>query len=222
MDTSDAIPATAIPKYSLPSKSSSPTPQFTEDGLILPRKLMNPFADTKEKKNLQRELLFNQKIGKNVLDQKSELEKVMAKRAKDARAKEKAAACDAEKEKSNSLERKSSFEKKLAEQAAKLAKSTLNDDKNQLSDANQDDDHVHDKNFDNLPEGQAEFLKIHAKIKSHISTSSSSASNSASPSVGVSTADKDADKKMMKIVTSGQENKSANISNNNNNNPKGL
>lgn len=198
MDSSShAIPI--MPKLNA-LKSSSPTPQFTEDGLILPRKLINPFTDTKEKKDLQRELLFNQKIGKNVLDTKSELEKVMAKRAKDARAKERAAENE-EKEKSNSLERKSSFEKKLAEQAAKLAKSTISD-----KEASDSDDGV--RRYDDLPEGQIEFLKIHAKIKSHVASSAISGNVSAKDN---------GDGVKDKVTTSGQENKPTN-----NNNPKGL
>lgn len=31
-------------------------------GLILPKKLMNPCMESKERKNLHRELLFNQKM----------------------------------------------------------------------------------------------------------------------------------------------------------------
>lgn len=203
----DAIPISVAPRVA--PKSHSPTPQFTEDGLILPRKLMNPFTDTKEKKDLQRELLFNQKIGKNVLDQKSELEKVMAKRAKDARAKEK------EGEKTNSLERKSSFEKKLAEQAAKLAKSSLSDAGGSSSDNGSDSEIV---NYDNLPQGQAEFLKIHAKIKSHCSAVS--ASNPEKDAAGLAP--------KVSVLTGGQENISSNkptpseIRNLFNSNPKGL
>lgn len=205
-----AIPISVAPRVA--PKSHSPTPQFTEDGLILPRKLINPFTETKEKKDLQRELLFNQKIGKNVLDQKSELEKVMAKRAKDARAKEKEAE---EKAKSNNLERKSSFEKKLAEQAAKLAKSSLSDAGGSSSDNGSDTEIV---NYDNLPQGQAEFLKIHAKIKSHCSA------------VSPSNPEKDAGGLAPKVTasTGGQENISSNkptpseIRNLFNSNPKGL
>jgi len=54
-------------------------PHMTDNGLILPRKLPNPVLENADRQNLHRELLFNQKIGKNVLNQKSELEKVLAK-----------------------------------------------------------------------------------------------------------------------------------------------
>ncbi|KAG5682002.1 hypothetical protein PVAND_011398 [Polypedilum vanderplanki] len=48
-----------------------------EEGLILPKKLINPCLESKDRQDLHRELLFNQKIGKNVLNQKSELQKVL-------------------------------------------------------------------------------------------------------------------------------------------------
>lgn len=41
---------------------SSPTPQLSEDGLVMPRKLINPNMDSKEKQDLHRELMFNQKM----------------------------------------------------------------------------------------------------------------------------------------------------------------
>uniref|UniRef100_T1IUW6 SH3 domain-containing protein n=1 Tax=Strigamia maritima TaxID=126957 RepID=T1IUW6_STRMM len=48
---------------------------LTDDGLIVPKKLSNPCVESKDRQNLHKELLFNQKIGKNVLNQKSELQK---------------------------------------------------------------------------------------------------------------------------------------------------
>ncbi|KRT86054.1 hypothetical protein AMK59_1615, partial [Oryctes borbonicus] len=54
-------------------------PLLSEDGLIIPRKLPNPVLDNTDRQNLHRELLFNQKIGKNVLNQKSELQKALEK-----------------------------------------------------------------------------------------------------------------------------------------------
>ncbi|GJQ85208.1 hypothetical protein Trydic_g13051 [Trypoxylus dichotomus] len=54
-------------------------PLLSEDGLIIPRKLHNPVLDSTDRQNLHRELLFNQKIGKNVLNQKSELQKALEK-----------------------------------------------------------------------------------------------------------------------------------------------
>lgn len=49
------------------------------DGLITPRRLPNPCLESPQRMDLHRELLFNQRIGKNVLDQKTELQKALLK-----------------------------------------------------------------------------------------------------------------------------------------------
>lgn len=49
------------------------------DGLILPKKLINPCLESTDRRDLHRELRFNQKVGRNVLNQKSELQKAMEK-----------------------------------------------------------------------------------------------------------------------------------------------
>lgn len=61
---------------------STPPPgvQTDSDGLILPKKIMNPCLESSDRKNLHRELMFNNKIGKNVLNQKSELQRVLEKK----------------------------------------------------------------------------------------------------------------------------------------------
>ncbi|XP_011870874.1 PREDICTED: protein FAM107B isoform X1 [Vollenhovia emeryi] len=56
-----------------------PAPHMGPDGLILPRKPYNPCLISNNHKDLHRELLFNQKIGKNVLNQKSELQRALEK-----------------------------------------------------------------------------------------------------------------------------------------------
>lgn len=56
-----------------------PAPHMGPDGLILPRKPYNPCLISTNHKDLHRELLFNQKIGKNVLNQKSELQRALEK-----------------------------------------------------------------------------------------------------------------------------------------------
>ncbi|XP_029167725.1 uncharacterized protein LOC114938121 [Nylanderia fulva] len=56
-----------------------PAPHMGPDGLILPRKPYNPCLTSNNHKDLHRELLFNQKIGKNVLNQKSELQRALEK-----------------------------------------------------------------------------------------------------------------------------------------------
>ncbi|XP_077284999.1 protein FAM107B [Arctopsyche grandis] len=48
-------------------------------GLIAPRRLINPCLESSPRQDLHRELMFNQKIGKNVLNQKSELERALSK-----------------------------------------------------------------------------------------------------------------------------------------------
>ncbi|XP_023935013.1 protein FAM107B [Bicyclus anynana] len=49
------------------------------DGLIAPRRLPNPCMENPLRMDLHRELMFNQKVGKNVLNQKSELQKALSK-----------------------------------------------------------------------------------------------------------------------------------------------
>uniref|UniRef100_A0A0K8TNX6 Protein FAM107B n=1 Tax=Tabanus bromius TaxID=304241 RepID=A0A0K8TNX6_TABBR len=48
-------------------------------GLIVPKKILNPCLESSDRQNLHRELMFNQKIGKNVLNQKSELQRALEK-----------------------------------------------------------------------------------------------------------------------------------------------
>lgn len=48
------------------------------DGLIAPRRLPNPCLESPQRMDLHRELMFNQRIGKNVLNQKSELERALS------------------------------------------------------------------------------------------------------------------------------------------------
>ncbi|KAH8271680.1 hypothetical protein KR044_000931, partial [Drosophila immigrans] len=66
------------------SMSSSPPPtptgvQTDSDGLILPKKLINPCMENTDRKELHRELKFNARIGKSVLNQKTELQRAYEK-----------------------------------------------------------------------------------------------------------------------------------------------
>ncbi|XP_019764051.2 protein FAM107B isoform X3 [Dendroctonus ponderosae] len=61
----------------IPERRSPPL--LTDDGLIAPRKPINPVREDPGRQSLHRELLFNQKIGKNVLNQKSELQRALEK-----------------------------------------------------------------------------------------------------------------------------------------------
>lgn len=116
--------------------------RFDENGLVLPKKLVNPSLDSTEKKSLHRELLFNQKAGVSVLNQKSELQKAMEKHKDKKIAKEK------EIEKQANL---SPFQKALEQQALKLE---------------QNNEKVDDPKKE--PEGTHEFQKLHAKLRSKL------------------------------------------------------
>ncbi|KAF7994930.1 hypothetical protein HCN44_004402 [Aphidius gifuensis] len=61
-----------------------PEPHMGPDGIILPRKPYNPCLISNNHKDLRRELLFNQKMGKNVLNQKSELQRALERRQRDS------------------------------------------------------------------------------------------------------------------------------------------
>ncbi|XP_053689584.1 protein FAM107B [Sabethes cyaneus] len=65
----------------MPPINHSATPGIMTDaqGLIVPKKLINPCAESMDRQNLHRELMFNQKMGKNVLNQKSELQRALEK-----------------------------------------------------------------------------------------------------------------------------------------------
>ncbi|XP_076164232.1 uncharacterized protein LOC143145083 [Ptiloglossa arizonensis] len=56
-----------------------PAPHMGPDGLIVPRKPYNPYLSSSNHKDLRRELLFNQKVGRNVLNQKTELQRALEK-----------------------------------------------------------------------------------------------------------------------------------------------
>ncbi|XP_043267639.1 uncharacterized protein [Venturia canescens] len=56
-----------------------PAPHMGPDGLILPRKPYNPCLISNNHKDLRRELLFHQKTGRSVLNQKSELQRALEK-----------------------------------------------------------------------------------------------------------------------------------------------
>lgn len=69
----------SAPKMIPDSIRNSQTPLINDDGLIVPRKPANPVRENPERQNLHKELLFNQKIGKNVLNQKTELQRALEK-----------------------------------------------------------------------------------------------------------------------------------------------
>ncbi|KFB34924.1 AGAP000675-PC-like protein [Anopheles sinensis] len=67
----------------MPPINSNPNAMTDAQGLILPKKLVNPVLESMDRQNLHRELMFNQKMygdtGKSVLNQKSELQRALEK-----------------------------------------------------------------------------------------------------------------------------------------------
>ncbi|XP_058443557.1 protein FAM107B isoform X2 [Malaya genurostris] len=65
----------------MPPINHSATPGIMTDaqGLIVPKKLINPCSESMDRQNLHRELMFNQKMGKSVLNQKTELQRALEK-----------------------------------------------------------------------------------------------------------------------------------------------
>ncbi|XP_014095134.3 uncharacterized protein [Bactrocera oleae] len=78
---SSALAANERTTTTITMMMSSPPPgvQKDADGLILPRKLINPCLESNERQQLHRELKFNTKMGKSVLNQKSELQRAYEK-----------------------------------------------------------------------------------------------------------------------------------------------
>jgi len=114
--------------------------RFDEKGLIIPKKLVNPNLEASEKKNLHRELKFNAKAGVNVLNQKSELQKVLDKQ------KDKKAVKELEAQRQEEL---TPLQKAMHERAQKIEKETeKTDNKNSENDKN-----------------SSEFEKVHAKLR---------------------------------------------------------
>jgi len=135
-------------------------PQFDDEGLVIPRKPHNPCIDSTERRSLNKEIVWNQKVGKNVLEQKNELQKVMEKRNDEKKKKEMAA---------EKLTRRSSLERRLEEQQLKLK---LHEESESVGNSSSPDK---EKDKDDSP--QSEFLKIYSKMKSANETSNNNNSN---------------------------------------------
>ncbi|XP_074646652.1 uncharacterized protein LOC141902708 [Tubulanus polymorphus] len=113
-------------------------------GLIEPKKLPNPCAESKDHQELHRQLLYNSKMGINVLNQKTELQLKMEKRRDSQKRKE-----QVEIQKS----KRTSFELELEKQANKIKE--YEHKQSSVNDVAEEDG-----------ENQPEFFKIHAKIRS--------------------------------------------------------
>ncbi|CAG2168900.1 unnamed protein product, partial [Oppiella nova] len=154
-------------------------PNFDEDGLIIPRKLINPCVDSHERKSVHKEMLWNQKVGKNVLNSKNELEKELAKRKDNQKKRE----LEAEK-----LSRRSSLERRLEEQQLKIRQHEGNGDSQPSPSASS-------SSPDKQPL-ESEFLKIYSKVKCATNTDNNNDNNncvlktSATPSTPPMTASK--------------------------------
>ena len=57
-------------------------PDYDEEGLTQPKKLLNPVLDSRDHKDLKKEIAWNKKAGINVLDKKTDLQKHMEKRSR--------------------------------------------------------------------------------------------------------------------------------------------
>ncbi|XP_037078359.1 protein FAM107B-like isoform X2 [Pollicipes pollicipes] len=112
------------------------------DGLILPRKLANPCRDSADRRQLHRELLFNQRTGKNVLGQKSELQRAMERHREQQQRREALL---------QTQNNKSSFERALDERLLSVEPKMAEEAQPKL-------------------DGTPEFLKVHAKVRANINT----------------------------------------------------
>ncbi|XP_071546875.1 uncharacterized protein [Panulirus ornatus] len=125
------------------NKEEKPQPgqgRLDERGLIMPKKLVNPCLESADKKNLHRELMFNQKMGVSVLNQKSELQKAMEKHN------DKKVLKEQQKEKQASM---TPFQKALDERAQKIEQM----------------EKAENKGTENEKTPSCEFQKIHAKVR---------------------------------------------------------
>ncbi|XP_065352709.1 uncharacterized protein LOC135947715 [Cloeon dipterum] len=124
----------------IPDHDGSEDARKDGEGLIMPRKPANPCLESDDRKNLHREIMFNKKLGINVLNQKSELQRAMEKH------KDQAARKEAEKEKLNN---KTAFEKVIEERARRL----------ETQEKSEEEEHNDQK---------PEFLQVHAKLRSRM------------------------------------------------------
>uniref|UniRef100_A0A224XP11 Protein FAM107B n=1 Tax=Panstrongylus lignarius TaxID=156445 RepID=A0A224XP11_9HEMI len=113
----------------------------TADGLILPKRLHNPCMESVDRQKLHRELLLNQKLGKNVLNQKSELQRAMEKHKENQFKKE----LELQKQ-----ENMTPFEKVIEQRARRLE--IIEKDLNEKDPSNK----------------EPEFLQIHAKLRARM------------------------------------------------------
>lgn len=112
-----SLSSSSLPIRSTENVGAGAQPTFDQDGLVVPKKVLHHPISAAQPifKDLNRELKFNQVRGKNVLEQKSELKRVLE-RLEDNKKKR-----EAEQER---LNRRTSLELRLEERAERIAKET--------------------------------------------------------------------------------------------------
>lgn len=124
------------------NENSHTTVTLDEDGLIIPRKPINPTKESMEYRALHQELKFCQKTGKNPLNQKSELHKHLAKHTQNKNRKDK------ERERTTAIN--SELEKTLEQRARRLQ---------ELEKGVEESHNTGEPN---------EFLRMHAKLRGRV------------------------------------------------------
>lgn len=122
--------------------------QLDENGLVVPKKLFNPCKESRECQNLHREIRWNAKAGINVLENKTELQKVMEKRSRHRKEQERLHEQEAT---------KTPFQKMLEDRAKRLEKIEAQ--------TNIDGGHSSEDSGHCSPEPESEFLKVHAQLR---------------------------------------------------------
>lgn len=125
--------------------------QLNKDGLVIPRKPANPCIESMERRDLHRELLFSQKMGKPVLNQKTELQKAMQKHREHQTKKE------VEMERQST---RSSLEKVLEQRARRLEEM----ERSMTGD-------MEEERKSSEPN---EFLRMHAKLRGRVEATAAS------------------------------------------------
>lgn len=121
-----------------------------EEGLIVPKKLHNPCLESRNARDLNHEIRWNARTGNNVLDKKTELQKVMEKRSFKAKDKE---------QQSKQQTEKTPFQKMVEERAKRLEQ--IENQQNgggNSGDSSEDSGHC-------SPEPENEIQKVRAKLK---------------------------------------------------------
>jgi len=130
-----------------PEREMPPGVQVDENGLIIPKKLYNPCLNSKETKDLTKQIRWNAKVGINPLE-KSELSKVMSDR----------------RQKQNALERRKEIEveqtpfQKMIQDRAKRMERIEQAAAHGATESSED-------SGNSSPEPGNEFLKVVAKMK---------------------------------------------------------